>query len=62
MLILGQGSGFVIAGKVESGSVQNNDRIILMPANEGGSIKGELPVIPYLDISLNLLWDQSFVF
>jgi len=36
----GQGSGFVIAGKVESGSVQNNDRIILMPANEGGSIKG----------------------
>ena len=36
----GQGS-FSISGKVESGSVQNNDRIVVMPAGENGAIKGE---------------------
>ncbi|XP_066919591.1 HBS1-like protein [Clytia hemisphaerica] len=35
----GQGS-FTIAGKVESGSVQNNDRIMVMPAGENGMVKG----------------------
>ena len=35
----GQGS-FAISGKVESGSVQNNDRIVVMPAGENGAIKG----------------------
>lgn len=39
MFVLGQGS-FVVAGKVESGSVQNGDRVMLMPAGESGMIKG----------------------
>jgi len=34
----GQGS-FIVAGKVESGSVQNGDRVILMPAAEPGIVK-----------------------
>lgn len=34
----GQGS-FVVAGKVESGSVQNGEKIMLMPATESGIIK-----------------------
>ena len=37
---LGQGS-FVVAGKVESGTVQNGDRMILMPAAESGVVKGK---------------------
>eukprot|EP00794_Sanderia_malayensis_P004740 gene4740-5363_t len=35
----GQGGAFVVAGKVEAGSVQNGDRVLLMPASEQGSIK-----------------------
>uniref|UniRef100_T2M2X7 HBS1-like protein n=1 Tax=Hydra vulgaris TaxID=6087 RepID=T2M2X7_HYDVU len=35
----GQGS-FIVAGKVESGSVQNGDKIMLMPAADAGMIKG----------------------
>lgn len=34
----GQGS-FTISGKVESGSVQNNDRVVVMPAGENGMLK-----------------------
>ena len=38
-LFAGQGS-FVVAGKVESGCIQNGDRVIAMPAAEAGIMKG----------------------
>ncbi len=41
----GQGGAFVVAGKVESGHVQNGDKVLLMPAGEQGSIKGNITLI-----------------
>lgn len=35
----GLGGAFVVAGKIEAGSVQNGDKVSLMPASEQGSIK-----------------------
>ena len=32
----------MVAGKVESGCIQNGDRVMLMPAGEGGIMKGML--------------------
>jgi len=45
LFISGQGA-FSVAGKVESGSIQNHDRILVMPAGENGVIKGRSS-IPY---------------
>ena len=42
-VFVGQGS-FTIAGKVESGSIENGDRITVMPAGEGGNIKGNFKI------------------
>lgn len=36
----GQGASFSIAGRIESGDVQNGDKVLVMPAQESASVKG----------------------
>ena len=37
---LGQGA-VTVSGKVETGYVQNGDRLVVMPAGEAGIVKGK---------------------
>ena len=37
---LGQGA-VTVSGKVETGYVQNGDRVVVMPAGEAGIVKGK---------------------
>ncbi|XP_064604526.1 HBS1-like protein isoform X1 [Liolophura sinensis] len=36
----GVGSGFTVSGRVESGTIQNGDKVLVMPAGEVGTAKG----------------------
>ena len=36
----GQGSGFSVSGRIESGYLQQGDNVLVLPANEHASVKG----------------------
>lgn len=42
LTVAGQGSGFNVAGRVESGHVQIGENVIILPAQEMASIKCNL--------------------
>lgn len=56
---LGQGA-FSVSGKVESGSIQNHDRILVMPAGENGVIKGIVLFVISFPTLINGVFLSSF--
>ena len=42
LLSLAQGSGLSVAGRIESGHMQVGDSVLVQPANELATIRGEL--------------------
>lgn len=36
----GQGAGFSVSGRIESGVLQPGDNVLVLPANEYASVKG----------------------
>ena len=41
VLIIGHGSSVNVSGRVEAGHVQNGSSVVVLPANEAASVKGE---------------------
>ena len=41
MFYTGQGSGFSVSGRVESGVLQQGDIVLVLPANEHASVKSK---------------------
>ena len=39
--MIGQGSGVNVAGRIESGYVQSGETVLVLPANELASVRGE---------------------
>ncbi len=43
-MCIGQGSGFNVSGRLESGHVQVGQSVLIQPANEVATIKGAFPL------------------
>ena len=37
---IGQGTGFNVSARIESGFLQQGDNVLVLPANENASVKG----------------------
>lgn len=40
----GQGAGFSVSGRIESGFLQQGDNVLVLPANECATVKGVLSI------------------
>ena len=41
LYFIAQGAGFSVAGRIESGHLQQGDSVLVLPANEVANIKGK---------------------
>ena len=42
---IGQGAGFSVSARIESGFLQQGDNILVLPANENASVKGAWKIV-----------------
>lgn len=42
---IGQGAGFSVSARIESGFLQQGDNILVLPANETASVKGVCKIV-----------------
>lgn len=59
----GMTAGFFVAGKVETGAIQNGDKIMVMPSCEGASVKSKSDFKIFFNITstkINFLGIQNY--